>query len=177
MHSLRKPPKVIISPLPAPSPRCSCEDGYTGKHCDSLYVPCHPSPCRNGGSCTARGAYDYTCSCPKGESRLYLRLLPSWPLEKVLTGPAGLKIPLAGIQNPGVFISCVSSCLELYSTHITEPTKFMWLYMWELFLLKYCRHICQVIGFNVVWLINNYIYQSAVSCLWNKAQDKRKHVQ
>ena len=80
---------------------------------------------------------------------MYIRLLQSWPLVKILTGPVHFRmilyVPLVGIQNPGsqkfwelkwralsrfsAFIACVSSCLELHSTNITQLTdicNFLW---------------------------------------------------
>lgn len=46
--------------------RCMCPAGYTGKNCESKYVPCSPSPCQNGGTCRSTGL-TYECKCPEGE--------------------------------------------------------------------------------------------------------------
>ena len=46
-----------------------------------------------------------------------------------------------------------------------------------LFFLKYLPHIWKLFGFNAGWHIFSYIYQSAVSCLGNEAQEIRKHIQ
>lgn len=46
--------------------RCQCDEGYTGKNCESAYIPCDPSPCQNRGLCTPEGNFNYSCSCPAG---------------------------------------------------------------------------------------------------------------
>jgi len=46
--------------------RCSCHAGYTGRNCESKYVPCEPSPCQNGGTCHQIDSLNYKCQCPKG---------------------------------------------------------------------------------------------------------------
>ena len=43
-----------------------CPAGYTGKNCESKYVPCSPSPCQNGGTCRSTGL-TYECKCPEGK--------------------------------------------------------------------------------------------------------------
>uniref|UniRef100_A0A182JL65 Uncharacterized protein n=1 Tax=Anopheles atroparvus TaxID=41427 RepID=A0A182JL65_ANOAO len=43
---------------------CMCEPGYTGKNCESGYIPCSPSPCQNGGTCKQSTKYSYECKCP-----------------------------------------------------------------------------------------------------------------
>uniref|UniRef100_A0A182PDM4 EGF-like domain-containing protein n=1 Tax=Anopheles epiroticus TaxID=199890 RepID=A0A182PDM4_9DIPT len=45
---------------------CMCEPGYTGKNCESGYIPCSPSPCQNGGTCKQSTKYSYECKCPPG---------------------------------------------------------------------------------------------------------------
>lgn len=47
--------------------RCACNQGYAGKNCDQIYVPCDPSPCQNGGQCIVFGQYKYFCQCPAGK--------------------------------------------------------------------------------------------------------------
>lgn len=47
--------------------RCICEAGYTGKNCESKYIPCSPSPCQNGGTCKQTSHYSYECKCPPGK--------------------------------------------------------------------------------------------------------------
>ena len=49
--------------------RCNCEEVYTGKDCDTTYIPCQPSLCQNGGQCSPLGLYNYTCQCPTGNPR------------------------------------------------------------------------------------------------------------
>lgn len=46
--------------------RCICPREYTGRHCEELYVPCQPSPCRNGGTCIPSGGLSYQCICQSG---------------------------------------------------------------------------------------------------------------
>ena len=46
--------------------RCVCQKGYTGKNCESVYVPCSPDPCENGGYCREIDPYNYQCTCPQG---------------------------------------------------------------------------------------------------------------
>ncbi|KAE8740259.1 hypothetical protein FOCC_FOCC014220, partial [Frankliniella occidentalis] len=46
--------------------RCMCDPGYTGKDCESAYIPCSPSPCQNGGTCKQLDSLSYVCACPKG---------------------------------------------------------------------------------------------------------------
>lgn len=48
--------------------RCICPREYTGRHCEELYVPCQPSPCRNGGTCIPSGGLSYQCICQSGRS-------------------------------------------------------------------------------------------------------------
>lgn len=47
--------------------RCTCDEGYTGRDCESEYIPCNPSPCQNGGVCRQRDKHTYTCDCPTGK--------------------------------------------------------------------------------------------------------------
>lgn len=47
--------------------RCKCHEGFTGQRCDTRFVPCHPSPCQNGGSCRVTGNLTYECECPSGK--------------------------------------------------------------------------------------------------------------
>jgi len=46
--------------------RCVCEPGWTGQRCESVYLPCSPSPCLNGGSCVVNGSHSYRCLCVSG---------------------------------------------------------------------------------------------------------------
>jgi len=46
--------------------RCACVAGYTGINCESVYLPCSPSPCVNGGSCVINGSHSYRCLCTTG---------------------------------------------------------------------------------------------------------------
>ena len=48
--------------------RCICPREYTGRRCEELYVPCQPSPCRNGGTCSQSGSLSYQCICQLGRS-------------------------------------------------------------------------------------------------------------
>uniref|UniRef100_A0A182XLU5 EGF-like domain-containing protein n=1 Tax=Anopheles quadriannulatus TaxID=34691 RepID=A0A182XLU5_ANOQN len=56
---------------------CMCEPGYTGKNCESGYIPCSPSPCQNGGTCKQSTKYSYECKCPPGTSILLHRVNPA----------------------------------------------------------------------------------------------------
>lgn len=47
--------------------RCMCTSGYTGQNCENEYIPCNPSPCKNGGTCHQTDDLDYECICPEGE--------------------------------------------------------------------------------------------------------------
>lgn len=47
--------------------RCTCEPQYTGKNCESKYIPCFPSPCKNGGTCSQSTMSSYACNCSPGE--------------------------------------------------------------------------------------------------------------
>ena len=47
--------------------RCTCNEGYTGQNCENEYIPCDPSPCKNGGQCRSRDKHSYTCECPTGK--------------------------------------------------------------------------------------------------------------
>ncbi|KAG7266746.1 hypothetical protein CRUP_025065 [Coryphaenoides rupestris] len=42
---------------------CSCGPGFTGVHCETLYIPCSPSPCLNGGTCRQTSETTYSCHC------------------------------------------------------------------------------------------------------------------
>ena len=46
---------------------CLCQDGFTGKHCETDIDECLSSPCRNGATCN-QYVNSYTCSCPAGFS-------------------------------------------------------------------------------------------------------------
>lgn len=46
--------------------RCICNPGYTGKNCESEYIPCNPSPCKNDGLCRQIDSLTYECKCPTG---------------------------------------------------------------------------------------------------------------
>lgn len=46
-----------------------CDAGYTGKNCESPYIPCAPSPCQNGGTCKQSTKFNYECKCPPGKCR------------------------------------------------------------------------------------------------------------
>lgn len=50
-----------------------CPSGYTGKNCESKYIPCSPSPCQNGGTCKTSTGLTYECKCREGKSRIFLR--------------------------------------------------------------------------------------------------------
>jgi hypothetical protein len=56
--------------------RCMCEPGYTGKNCESNYVPCSPSPCQHGGTCRPLANFSYECKCPPGKNNLILIKIP-----------------------------------------------------------------------------------------------------
>ncbi|KAM7249370.1 hypothetical protein ACFE04_026768 [Oxalis oulophora] len=43
--------------------RCVCDSGYTGKNCESKFVPCNPSPCENHGICKPLDSLKYECKC------------------------------------------------------------------------------------------------------------------
>ncbi len=50
--------------------RCNCAPQFTGRNCESPYIPCSPSPCENGGSCIVMGSLAYQCKCVEGEYHL-----------------------------------------------------------------------------------------------------------
>lgn len=45
--------------------KCKCQDGFTGRRCDTIAVSCKTSPCKNGGSCLETDG-SYQCSCFPG---------------------------------------------------------------------------------------------------------------
>lgn len=58
--------------------RCVCEPKYTGKNCESVYIPCvSSSPCQHGGTCVQHTRYNtYECKCPPGES-IFPNVIPN----------------------------------------------------------------------------------------------------
>ncbi|KAK7580716.1 hypothetical protein V9T40_001345 [Parthenolecanium corni] len=53
-----------------PEKWCVCDSGYTGKNCESKFVPCNPSPCENHGICKPLDSLKYECKCKSVSSRL-----------------------------------------------------------------------------------------------------------
>ena len=125
------------------------------------------------------------------------RLLPSWPMVKISTGPVHFRVTLdslSGFPEPLVlknygkwnwehlldlvlFFHVFPDVLNFF-----QRTWHSQLYRCDytckiLFFLKCLPHIWKLFGFNAGWHIFSYIYQSAVSCLGNEAQEIRKHIQ
>ncbi|KAK6641633.1 hypothetical protein RUM44_013348 [Polyplax serrata] len=50
---------------------CICNPGFTGKNCETEYIPCNPSPCLNDGFCKEIDSLTYQCKCPP-DSQPYL---------------------------------------------------------------------------------------------------------
>ncbi len=48
--------------------RCFCPPEWTSLYCEIPYIPCSPSPCRNGGSCVVMGPLNYECRCVAGKT-------------------------------------------------------------------------------------------------------------
>ncbi|KAG8264050.1 hypothetical protein J6590_019394 [Homalodisca vitripennis] len=57
---------------------CTCEPGYTGKNCESEYIPCDPSPCLNDGACKQIDNLNYECQCVTGTVPLPSRADPHY---------------------------------------------------------------------------------------------------
>ncbi|XP_014661867.1 PREDICTED: sushi, nidogen and EGF-like domain-containing protein 1 [Priapulus caudatus] len=46
---------------------CTCPWKFVGDHCETLYQPCHPNPCRNRGACNRDATQTtYMCTCMHG---------------------------------------------------------------------------------------------------------------
>ena len=106
--------------------RCHCEDGWTGKNCDTLYVPCQPSPCENGGVCSPIGNYQYNCSCPNGEY-IHLCISPRRQHESptvCLLISYFVKMSLVNCLHNSKHISHVCHENEMYSTaHVHKQIR------------------------------------------------------
>nr|XP_039270909.1 fibropellin-3-like isoform X1 [Styela clava] len=47
--------------------KCNCEDGFTGRKCDTDVQECNSSPCQNGGTCNDKIKINhYECNCAVG---------------------------------------------------------------------------------------------------------------
>ncbi|XP_065198664.1 angiopoietin-related protein 7-like [Sycon ciliatum] len=42
---------------------CNCDDGHTGKFCETVLPSCSGNPCQNGATCQQRGS-SFHCQCP-----------------------------------------------------------------------------------------------------------------
>ncbi|RWS04342.1 agrin-like protein [Dinothrombium tinctorium] len=48
---------------------CSCDSGFTGKHCEIEVNPCgHENPCMKGATCTKLPQGGFSCLCPPGKT-------------------------------------------------------------------------------------------------------------
>ena len=93
--------------------RCVCQQGYTGKHCESVYYPCSPSPCENGGYCREIDSYNYQCRCPPGKQSYHY---DHFPYTLVTSGGRVRELTPSrlGLQPPS------SSLLKSYAVQMSR---------------------------------------------------------
>ena len=127
---------------------------------------------------------------------VYIRLLFSWPLGKILTGPVHYRVTLDPkcicrallLKNSGkwqredlldLVFFCMCFLMSWTSFHKHDRANWIYVTMHEEFFFSWniFHTFCNALASMrfLAWIVT-YI-QLAVSCLWNEAQDIRRHKQ